>query len=116
MWLAANSAYLGVLQDFLVEQGSSGPPRLSLLFVEPREPIHHGMASLHDRPHGNAPSDSLRHVPSIASFLPHVASKNICHSHASSHGQQWVLPWFHNALSVLSDARIRTRDWGEGLS
>ena len=115
MWLAASSAYLGVLREFLVEQGSPGPPRSFSLLVEPREPIYHGMALLHDRPHGNAPSNSPLHVPRIASFLALVASKHICHSHASSYGQQWILPWFRNALSALSDARIEIRGWRAGL-
>ena len=74
MWLAASSAYLGVLRDLLVHQGSPGPRRSSLLPVEPHEPIFHGMALLHDRPHGNAPSDSPRRVSKIASFSPQIAS------------------------------------------
>ena len=74
MWLAASSAYLGVLRDLLVEQGSLGPRRSGLLLVEPEEPIFHGMALLHDKPRDNAPSNSPRRVSKIASLRPHVAS------------------------------------------
>ena len=74
MWLAASSAYLGVLRGLSVEQGSLGPCRSISLFFEPPEPIFQAMALLHDRPHGNAPSSSLRRVSKIPSFPPHVAS------------------------------------------